>query len=167
MAEDIFIEDVMHRGRPIAEGDHLFFINLPTVCYYVVPALKAKLGIDELHGHALTCATELVRMMSPSEAEILDEYTLRVRSAADDRYFEGITGRTLLQMMGFEGMPAQGEVIEANLFTVIPTIVDEGGVRELVFKFKAPLNSPNYHFYLGSRHFLAYPLEVSKISVGK
>ena len=164
MAEDIFIEEVTKYGRPIAEGDHLFFINLPPVCYYVVPALRGKLGIDELHGHALTCAPQLVRMMSPGEVDVLDEYTLRVRSAPDERYFEGITGQTLLQMMGFGGMPVQGEAIDAGLFTVVPTVVDDRGVRELKFVFTEYLNSPHYHFYLGSTRFLAYPLDVTKAS---
>ncbi|MHC4797641.1 MAG: hypothetical protein ACYTF1_13440, partial [Planctomycetota bacterium] len=146
LAEDILIEEITRESRPIAEGDHLFFINLPPVCYYVVPALRAELGIDELHGHALTCAPDLVRMTTPGQVDVLDKHTLRVRSAPDQHYFEGITGRTLLQMMGFEGMPVQGQAIDAGLFSVTPTAVDQQGVGQLVFKFKAPLNSPNYHF---------------------
>ncbi|UCD30020.1 MAG: hypothetical protein JSV03_05970, partial [Planctomycetota bacterium] len=165
MAEDMLVDDVITRGEPIEEGDHLFFINLPPVCYYVVPAIKAELGLNQLNGHVLTCSPELVRMELSSEVELIDEHTLRVNSGPDQRYFEGITGQSLLAMMGFDGMPKQGETVDAGLFTVTPTIVDDRGVRELIFTFTQPLNSPNYHFYFGSPRFMAYPLSVSKRNV--
>jgi hypothetical protein len=99
-------------------------------------------------------------MEQPGSVEVLDAHTLRVRSPEGARYFEGVTGRTLLAAMGLPASLTQGQVIEDKKsgFTVTIAQADDRGVRELLFKFARPLNSPGYHFLFGSPQFLAYPL---------
>jgi len=158
LVEDMLIRDVITRGRPLHNGDHLFFVNMPLLAYYAVPAIKERLGLTELYGHALTFAPDLVHMSAPGTVEQLDRYRLRVRAPENQRYFEGITGKTLLDVMGLTGRIQPGRPIEADLFTVLPTHLDAEGVEELVFTFKRPLDTPGYHFYFGSPHFMAYPI---------
>jgi hypothetical protein len=45
---------------------------------------------------------------------------------------------------------------QPDLFTATITDMDEQGVRELLFEFREVVDSPNYHFYLGSPQFMAY-----------
>jgi len=161
LPEDILVKDVIQRGRPLHENDHVFFINMPLVAYYAVPAIKAQKGLDNLHGHALTFSPNVASMESPSQVDILDRHTLRVRSPDHERYLADLTGQTMIQAMGFDEPPKQDHPIDAGLFTVTPTEVDERGIRELVFTFGKPLNSPDYHFFLSSPQFMAYPLDVS------
>jgi len=162
LVEDLVVEDTIRRGRAIHDGDYLFFINLPVVAYYVVPALEEALGVKNLKGHVLTFATDLTRMQAPSEVEILDAHRIRVRAPENERYFEGITGRTMLEVMEFSDVPAAGEPIDAGPFTVVPTVTDGRGIRELLFTYNERLDSPGYHFFFGSPQFLAYPLDVSR-----
>jgi hypothetical protein len=158
MVEDLLVEDVIHRGREISNGDHLFFINMPLVAYYAVPAIKARLSLDELHGHVLTFAPDPVYMESPGVLEVLDAHRLRVRSAGEHRYLEGITGSMLLQVMKLTHLIQENHTLDAGLFTVTPTQVDEQGICELLFEFKQRLDSPEYHFFFGSPQFMAYPI---------
>ena len=160
MVEDLVIEDVGRSHRPLADGDHLFFINMPMVAYYAVPALESKLGLHDLHGHALTFTPDLLGMTTPGEIEVLDEYRFRLLCGPGHSYFEGITGNMLLDIMKLRGQMQVGRTIEAGEFTVTPTQIDERGVRELVFAFKRPLNSPDYLFFYGSPQFMAYPLNL-------
>ena len=44
-------------------------------------------------------------------------------------------------------------------FVVTATKATADGISEMVFKFNQPVNSPHYHFFVGSPQFLAYPLE--------
>ena len=161
LAEDLLVDDVVRRGRPIAEGDHLFFINIPVTAYYAVPAIKARLGLEELHGHVLTFSPDLLRMESPGEVEWQDRHRIRIRSGPDNRYLEGVTGQMLLGAMDLTGLTEKGR-INAGLFAVTPHGIDDQGIRELVFEFNEPLDSPAYHFFYGSPRFAAYPLDVSR-----
>jgi len=158
LVEDLLIRDVVTRGRPLRNGDHLFFVNMPILAYYAVPAIKERLGLTELYGHALTFAPDLIHMSAPGYIEQLDGYTLRVRAPEQERYFEGITGRTLLEVMGLSGRIEENETINAELFEVRPTRVDEQGVAQIEFSFRQPLASPEFHFFFGSPRFMAYPL---------
>lgn len=160
LTEDILIEDVLERGRPLRDGDHLFFINMPLLAYYAVPAIEEQIGVKNLHGHVLTFSPWLLRMESPGQLQVLDARRIRVRAPDTGRYFEGIAGDTLLKAMGFERMPAPGETIRAkdSGFTVVPVEADAEGIRELEFQFDEPISSPRYHFYFGSPQFLAYPI---------
>jgi len=161
LAEGLLVHDVLNRGREIREGDHLFFINFPMTAYYAIPAIKEKTGLEDIKGHVLAFATQLPRMKVWSEIEIMDRYRLRLRAPESQPYMEGITGNVLLATMGFEEVPEEGERIDAGLFTVIPKEVCERGIRELEFIFDKPLDSPEYHFYIGSPYFIAYPLGIS------
>lgn len=164
LAEQLLINDVRERGPELQDGDHLFFINLPLTAYYAIPALKEQTGLKEIHGHTLIFATCLPRMKQPSTVEILDRHRLRVSAPEGEPYLEGITGHALLSAMGLTHLPQQGEIIEADMFTVVPTRVNERGIEELLFTFKQPLDSPNYHFYLGSPWFFAYPLDMERLT---
>jgi hypothetical protein len=160
LTEDLLVEDVLQRGSKVEDGDHLFFINMPLLAYCVGPAIENETGLD-VTAHALTFSPWIMRMKSPGEIEVLDRHRIRVRAPADGAYLAGISGRMYLQAMGFKALPAQGVPIDAGEFTVLPTDVDETGIRELIFTFDRPLDSPDYHFYFGSPHFLGYPLHVS------
>ncbi len=50
-------------------------------------------------------------------------------------------------------------VAKPGEFTVTITDVDSSGVREMLFEFRKPLDSADYHFYLGSPQFMAYELQ--------
>jgi len=165
LVEDLVIEDVIRRGRPIANGDHLFFINMPVTAYYAVPAIKTELGLDELHGHVLTFAPDLLRMDAPGQLTIEDRHRIRVQSPEHSRYLEGVTGQMLLGVMDLTGLTKEGTPLDAGLFKVTPTEMDDRGIRELLFEFNKPskpIDSPGYHFFYGSPQFAAYPLDVSR-----
>lgn len=168
-AEDLFVRDVISRGRPLKDGDHLFFINMPLVAYYAVPAIEAQTGRQGLKGHLLTFSPDLLMMEAPGEMEIIDDRQIRVRAPAGRAYFEGVTGRALLEVMGLSRVPdakpgagglVKGQPIPAGLFTVTPTRLGQGGVEEFLFTFQKPIDSPEYHFFFGSPQFLAYPIQL-------
>jgi len=161
LVEDLLIDDVAHRGREISNGDHLFFINMPVLAYYAIPALRARLGLEELHGHVLTFAPDLLHMESPGRLDVLDAHQLRIRSARENRYLEGVTGQMLLGVMNLTDAARKRRQLDADLFTVTPTEVDEQGIRELLFEFKQRLDSPEYHFFFGSPQFMAYPITLA------
>ncbi|HSW47249.1 MAG TPA: hypothetical protein VLM89_16930 [Phycisphaerae bacterium] len=163
MVEDMVIEDVA-RGRPLRDGDHLFFINMPMVAYYTVPALETKLGLKNLHGHALTFTPDLLGMPGPGQLEVLDDRRFRVRCCEGHSYFEGITGHMLLDILKLRGQIKTDQPIEAGNFTVTPTDVDDNeGIRELLFEFQQPLDSTTFHFYFGSPRFMAYPVNLATL----
>jgi hypothetical protein len=162
--EDILIDEVLRRSKPIRDGDHFFFINMPVLAYYALPAIEARIDRRDLHGHVLTFSPWLMRMEKPGTVEVLDRHRLRVRAAEDHPYFEAVTGNTLLLAMGFEGVPAVGVPIRADGFTVTPLAANERGITEIEFAFDRPIDSPDYHFYFGSPHFLAYPLQMPEFT---
>ncbi|HPU28156.1 MAG TPA: hypothetical protein PK458_18415 [Phycisphaerae bacterium] len=158
LSEDLVVREVKRQVKPLRDGDHLFFINLPVLAYYVVPAIEQELGYRDLKGHVLVFSPDLIRMESPGEVEVLDRHRLRIRAPADKPYLAGTTGTMLLGVMGIDRNLRQGQQIDAGLFTVTLTKMDDEGVRELLYEFREPLDSPNYHFYLGSPQFMAYEL---------
>jgi hypothetical protein len=158
LTEDILVKDVLQRGPKLKDGDHLFFINMPLLAYCAGPAIENETEL-EIEAYALTFSPWIMRMQSPGEVEVLDRHRIRVRAPADGAYLAGISGRMYLEAMGIETIPAQDVAIDAGEFTVLPTQVDETGVRELIFTFDRPLDSPDYHFYFGSPQFLGYPLD--------
>jgi hypothetical protein len=158
LSEDLVVREVKRQARPLRDGDHLFFINLPVLAYYAVPAIEQELGLRNLEGHVLVFSPDLIRMESPSEVQVVDRHRLRIRAAADKPYLAGTTGTMLLGVMGIDRNLHQGQQIDAGLFTVTITEMDAQGVRELLYEFRQPLDSPNYHFYLGSPQFMAYEL---------
>jgi len=162
MVEDLLLDEVIDRGPEIKNGDHLFFINMPVLAYYAVPALRTKLDLDELHGHVLTFAPDLLHMETPGRMDVLDTYRIRIRSADEHRYLEGVTGRMLLGVMNLADEARENRPLDAGLFTVTPTQADEQGFCELLFEFKQRLDSPEYHFYFGSPQFLAYSIDMAK-----
>jgi hypothetical protein len=128
------------------------------MAYYVVLALQEELGLENLQGHALTFSPSPLLMGQPGRVERLDEYTLRI-SVKGDPYFVGTSGTILLEGMGLERMPVEGEVFDGGLYTVTVERASETGLSSLVFKFDRPLESPEYHFFLTSRYRMAYALD--------
>ena len=161
LVEDIMVDQIIRHHRPLKNGDELVFINMPVIAYYIVPALKARLGLNELYGHVLTFSPDLLQT-SPNTLEVLNDHRMRIVSPEDSRYFEGITGQMLRGAMQLSGQIEQGQPLDGGLFTVTPTRIDEDGIRELLFEFKKPLDSPEYHFFFGSPRFIAYPLDMAK-----
>lgn len=156
--EDLVLRDVRDViARPIRDGDHLFFINIPMMAYYVVPALEQDTGLRDLKGHALTFSPNPLLMDQPCRVEALDEYTLRL-SIEGDPFFGGMSGRVLLEGMGLDRMPAERETFDAGLYRVTIERADEAGIRELSFRFDKRLDTPEYHFFLTTRQRMAYPL---------
>lgn len=161
IVEDILIDDVIHRGRSIRDGDHLYFINMPVIAYYAIPAIKAQLGLETLYGHVLTFSPYLMRMESPGSVTFADDRRLCVRSPEDARYLQGVTGQMLLGAMDLaDALLVEGQPLDAGAFTVTPTAVDAAGFRELQFTFQEPFDTAGCHFFFGSPDFLAYPLDV-------
>ncbi len=161
--EDVLIADVLEHGRPLKEGDRLFFINLPLIAYYIIPAIKAETGLSDLNGTVLTFCPSLMRMEARSHVERTAANRLTVR-VDDDRYLRGSSGRVLLEAMGLPTELPAGTTIEARserdeLRQVDVLEADREGIRALAFTFKRPLADPSYHFYRGSRQRLAYPID--------
>src|SRR4029078_3666087 len=109
--EDLVIDDVVHRGGPLRDNDYLYFINMPMLSYYAVPAIQNMTGYHALHGQILTFSPWLLRMDTPGQVEFVDLHTFRVWAPEGARYFEGIAGLVMLQTMGLTKMPAAGEAI--------------------------------------------------------
>ncbi|MBN1489534.1 MAG: hypothetical protein JXA69_06410 [Phycisphaerae bacterium] len=160
--EDAVVRDVIEEGRPLEDGDHLFFINVPMLAYYAVPAIgnepQTGLGDRRLHGHILTFSPWLLRMSEPGYVDRVGDKTLIVTAPAGVGYFGGAGGRTLLAAMGLPETLAAGERFSGPLFDVEVLDADAEGVRRLRFEFRQPLDSPEYHFYFGSPVRWAYPL---------
>lgn len=161
LSEDLVVRDVKRQVKPLRDGDHLFFINLPVLAYYAIPSIEQELGYRNLRGHVLVFSPDLIRMESPGTVEVLDRHTLRVHAPESKRYLAGTTGTMLLGVMGIDGNLKPGQQMDAGLFTVTIGDMDGQGVRDLLFKFREPIDSPNYHFYFGSPQFMAYELDVS------
>jgi hypothetical protein len=159
LSEDLLVREVLRQDRPLRDGDHLFFINMPVLAYYAIPAIQQELGYKNLRGHVLVFSPDLIRMESPSSIDVIDKHRLRVRASEDKRYLSGATGTMLLGVMGIDSNLKEGQVFDAGEFTVTITDLDAAGVREMLFEFSKPLDSPEYHFYLGSPRFMAYELQ--------
>ncbi len=156
--EDLVINDVRQLdGRPLHDGDHLFFLNIPMMAYYVVPAIEEQTGLRELKGHALTFSPSPLLMDESCRVEQVDAHTLRV-TAGDTPYFTGTAGMIVLQGIGIELMPRAGDEFDADLYVVRVERASAEGIEELTFRFRRPLSSPDFHFYLTSRVRMAYPL---------
>ena len=162
MTENAVVRNVLSGVRPVREGDHLFFINLSPLAYYAVPAIEHETGFRQLNGHVLTFAPDMMRMQGASEVSVEGERRLRLRAAPGEGYLSGIMGRMLRGMMSLPEIEV-GRPVDAGHFTVTPLEVGPSGVTEMVFDFPKPLDSPNYHFYLGSPQFMAYSLDMSQL----
>jgi len=92
----------------------------------------------------------------------VDAHTLRVRAPESEYFFDGVGGQTLLEVMGIDRRPERADTFDAGLFRVEIIEADASGVKELEFTFDKPLKTAGYHFYVGSPHFLAYPLDVGE-----
>lgn len=159
LSEDLLVRDVLRQNRPLRDGDHLFFINMPVLAYYAIPAIQQELGYKNLRGHVLVFSPDLIRMELPSSVDVIDKHRLRVRAPEDKRYLSGVTGTMLLGVMGIDRNLKKGQEFDAGEFTVTISDLDAGGVREMLFEFRKPIDSPDYHFYLGSPQFMAYELQ--------
>ena len=158
--EDLLVAEVVHHGRPIREGDKLFFINLPLVGYYVTPAVQQATGCRNLTGYVLTLAPSVLRMTGPCHVRRLAPTRLSV-STSDGGYFAGAMGRLARDLNGGDWVVRQGQRIRCDMFEVTIAKATPDGVQELIFDFDQRLDSPDYHFYLGSRLRLACELDTA------
>lgn len=158
--EDQLVDDIVELGhdrRPLKDGDHLFFINLPTMAYYVIPALEEKTGVNNLHGHVLTFSPSPLLMECPSYVTPKDDDTLAIE-VEDASYFSGTAGRVLVEAMKLKYPFTPGQEIDADLYDVHIDAVDGDGAKKLTMDFHRPLDDPNFHFFFTSRARMAYPL---------
>lgn len=158
--EDLVVAEVIDHGRPLRDGDKLFFINLPLIAYYATPAIEQASGRRNLRGYVLTVSPTLLRMDEPCQVRRLSAKQLSV-SLERNGYFTGAMGGVLKQLLAPAVRLDQGQRIRHELFEVTVARAGPEGVRELIFQFDRPLASPDYHFYLGSRLRLACSLDFS------
>lgn len=164
--ENRFVDQILHHGTEVREGDRFFFVNLAYPCYYAVVAAENRTGLRDLHGMALTFSTDSFDAGPPVEVTAMDRHRLRLRATGNELFLSGIAGKVLLQMMGFDRMPQEGVGIDSGEFTVTPTSASDKGVREMIFAFREPLDSPRYHFFVGSREQITAPLDVKYLLLG-
>jgi len=157
LVEDLLVRDVVEQTPAIRSGDKLFFINMPVMAYYATPAIEEKLGVRNLRGYVLTFSPSIMTMEESCRIEQLDERTFSV-SMAREGYFHGVMGKVLRDAVGRTELFKPGERIDCDEFETTVAECSDQGVSKLIFRFRKPLNSPDYHIYLGSRLWLAYPL---------
>ncbi len=155
--EDLLIQEVVELTPELHDGDRLFFINLSMMAYYGIPAIEEQTGTSDLRGYVMTFSPKLLMMEEPCRVDQIDAHTF---SVSLDRYgyFAGEMGKVLREGMGRAAFFKPGEQVQADEFEAIVDDVTAEGVRKLTFRFRKPLTSPDYHFYLGSRYRVAYPL---------
>jgi len=100
--------------------------------------------------HVLTYAPDVLRMDQPCRLEQLDAYSFSL-SIEGRPYFGGALGRFLIEGMRDNGRLRTGDVIAGELFDVTIERADERGVGRLTFRFREPLTSERYCFYMGTR----------------
>lgn len=148
---------------PPKPAKDLFFINLPFVNIYIRyhldeafnagrPAFVDRSPEPEFRTHVLTYATNLLRMEGRCRLEQIDAHTFRLIAEGDTAWFDGALGRWLIESMRPAGRLTTGDTVEdkTGQFEVQVTRADDRGVRELEFRFKKPLTSPDYCFYFGT-----------------
>lgn len=157
--EDLVVRDVTTQsGRALNDGDHLFFVNLPMLAYYAIPAVETETGLRNLHGHILTFSPWLLRMEQPGAAEWLDDRTLVVTAPTGSSYFAGAAGRTILAVMGLAETFKPGDRVAGPFFDVEILEADAAGVGRLRFEFHERMNIDRCHFFFGSPVRWAYPI---------
>lgn len=166
--EDQLIEDIVtleHERRPLKPGDHLFFINLPTMAYYAIPAIEAETGVRNLLGHVLTFSPSPLIMENPSTVQQLDAHSFTV-AIEDEAYFSGTAGKVLVDAMKLDHPFTPGQEVDAGMYDVRIDAANDEGATKLTFTFERPLSDPTYHFFLTSRARMAYPLRFESASGG-
>jgi hypothetical protein len=156
--EDLVVRDVLENGRPLHDGDHLFFINVPMLAYYAIPAIENETGLHNLHGHLLTLAPSLLRMQSAGFLDAPDDRTLVVTAPPGAPYLAGATGRTMLAVMDIDQPLTQGTRLQGPLYDMVVEAADEKGLQRLRFEFHRPIDSPDYHLFFGSPTRWAWPV---------
>jgi hypothetical protein len=101
--------------------------------------------------HVLTYSSNVLRMEEPCRLEQIDACTFRL-STQGRGYFSGALGRFLIEAMHPSGKFHAGQVIHRELFDVEIARANAEGVQELQFRFRKPLSSPEYCFYLTTNH---------------
>lgn len=157
LVEDLVVEEVVRLTPELDDGDKLFFVNLSMMAYYIIPAIEYETGVQDLRGSVLTFSPTLLQMEEPCRIEQVDAHSFTVELERYG-YFHGAMGRVLREIMGRNDFFQSGETVRSKEFEVVIVDANEDGVRKLLFRFRKPLVSDDYHFYLGSRFRQAYPL---------
>lgn len=176
-AERSTIQYILNDPPPRTATD-LFFLNLPFTNIYARLHLEHAWGKDGLDRsptkdylgtvgpafepglldrgprgpfrcHALTFCPDLLRMDHPCRLEQLDAYTFTL--AIEGRaFFSGALGRFLIDGMTDHGRFQAGQTVETDSYEATVVRADEEGVWELKFRFREPLASDRFAFYLGT-----------------
>jgi hypothetical protein len=168
-AEQLTVERVA-QAPPAETVEDVFFINLPFVNVYAQLHLAERLdrwtpmsprqaaergwaSAERYPGfevHALTFAPDVLRIVEPSMLRQIDAHRFRVR-LEDQAWFSSALGRYLIEPMRREGRLKSGDLVSSKggLFDAKVIAADESGVWEIEFRFKRPLASGEYAFYLG------------------
>ncbi len=159
--EDEMMREILTYDRPLRDGDHMFFVNIPMLAYYIKPALENRLGIS-LHGHILMLSPSLWNLGPPSTVEQIDDYSFTVELEGYD-YMAGLAGEATLLAMEREEPFQTGDEVPSGLYNVSVLDANETGIAKLRFTFHRRLSDPRYHIYFGSRMQFAYPLPFGSV----
>lgn len=139
-------------GLPPPSGTRdVYFVNLPFVNVYAPVCLRDTWGRSAAAArfHVLTYAPDLMSAAEECHVERVGPASLVVR-AAETPCFSGFLGRFLVNGMRSGGAFRPGERVAAPDFDVTVTRADAGGVRELRFDFRRPLEELGAAFYVVS-----------------
>lgn len=147
-AERLTIAQMAAAPPPQAATD-VFLINVPFVNIYARLHLREELPDRDFRFHVLTYAPNILRMEGGSRLEQVDARTFRL-ALSGKPYFSSAMGRYLIESMRPSGRLHTGTVVQRPEFEVQVLRADEEGVQELQFRFREPLASRRYCFYLGT-----------------
>lgn len=152
-AERYTIADVAS-WEPPAEPTEVFFINLPFVNVYAQPHLQqvwrqqsSDFKRDDLRCHVLTFSPDVLGLEAGGRIEQRDTHTF-VIAATGQAWFSGALGRFLIEAMRSQGAFKVGDRIATQEFDAEITASGPVGIGEIRFRFKEPLISPRYRFYM-------------------
>jgi len=151
IAAERYTLEWIKRAPPAPPVRDVFFINLPFVNVYVVPALERELGrwFGDLRCHILTYSPDGYGVDARCYVVQLDDNRFSVEIDGWP-YFSGFLGRFLIEALRSDGVLRSGQIVRTDTFDVYVGDVESQGVRRLIFAFPKPLTDPSYAFYLTS-----------------
>ena len=162
--EQLITADITANTPPPPAGSKLFFINLPVAGIYSTVTMRETWQQPDLEGYVLTFAPHPLMMSDACVAEQTSPYELTI-SMDPPGYFNGLSGRMLLDGMRPDSPLKTGETIPGELFDTTIIEKSDDGITRLRFKFHERLDSPEYYFYLSSPVRPAFRLRFDQASV--
>lgn len=154
IAAERFVPACVADAPPEASVRDVYFLNLPFINVYAKPGLDARLGSDfaGVRVHALTFAPDPVTPPERAFVTVVDSHALRLRVEGPP-LFSRLMGRFLIEGFRSGGPFRAGDEIRSDGFRVTIEAADAGGVRQVLFRFDAPLADPRHAFYLATSHY--------------